>query len=248
MKRLAAESGWHPGMLLAKRRAPLRRFSPGTLMLWTTRYAAALATLTVLLIAASGSAQQPAVSLSPRAEPSVLTERDTAAMHSFPALIGQQGRWGTPSPDVSMVVAHFADSAVQLGRFGAIFRGKDQIHTWWTYMLGFGPISTMRLTLGSAPGLIYETGRYRHLVLRPDGRGRMYEDVGSYAWIWERQPDGAWRLQSAMMIPAPNPGSPVEEIFLVPADAAAGTGIPTTAPSGPTRPRTPTQPPKPRHP
>lgn len=148
------------------------------------------------------------VAVSPNADTALLARTDTAAIHDLHTLLRDKKRWGSPEPDVSALAPYFAEDALLLGRFGEIFRGREEILAWFRRMLGFGEIDNMRLTLGASGGIIYVTGRYRHLIHRADGRGRFYEDLGSYAWVWERQADGRWRIQSMMMVPEPNPGSP----------------------------------------
>ncbi|HEY7769168.1 YybH family protein [Longimicrobium sp.] len=174
--------------------------------------------LHTLLIAAAVLALAPAraaaqesfvhVAVSPNADTAFLARADTSAVHALHMVLRDRQRWGKPDADVSSLAPFFAEDALLLGRFGEIYRGRDEILRFFQRMLGFGEIQNMRLTLGAKDGLIYVTGRYRHLIHRADGRGRFYEDLGSYAWVWERQRDGQWRIQSMMMIPEPNPGSP----------------------------------------
>jgi ketosteroid isomerase-like protein len=169
-------------------------------------YAAALA---LVLAPAGGRAQESyvGVAVSPNADTALLARGDTSAIHELHMALRDKRRWGAPDPDVSSLAPYFADDVVLLARFGEIFRGRDEVLQWLQRMLGFGEVDNMRLTLGASGGIIYVTGRYRHLVHRPDGRGRFYEDLGSYAWMWERQKDGRWRIQTMMMVPEPNPGS-----------------------------------------
>lgn len=170
-----------------------------------------LSLLGVLALAPSrGEAQDSfvGVTVSPNVDRTSLTGADTAAIHALHTILRDRKRWGSPDPDVSDLAPFFAEDAVLLGRFGEIFRGRQEILAWMQRMLGFGHVDNMRLTLGASRGIIYVTGRYRHLIRRADGRGRFYEDLGSYALMWERQKDGKWRVQSMMLVPEPNPGSP----------------------------------------
>jgi len=173
-------------------------------MLRRYAYAAAFA---LALAPAGGAAQESFVHVAVSPNAALPAGTDTSAVHELHMLLRDKRRWGTPDPDVAALGAYFAEDAVLLGRFGEIFRGRGEILQWLRRMLGFGEIDNMRLTLGASGGILYVTGRYRHLVHRPDGRGRFYEDLGSYAWMWERQKDGRWRIQSMMMVPEPNPGS-----------------------------------------
>jgi ketosteroid isomerase-like protein len=173
------------------------------------RYAYAAACL--LALAPLGARAQESfvrVAVSPNADTTLLARTDTSAIHDLHTILRDKRRWGTPDPDVTSLAHFFAEDAVLLGRFGEIARGRGEILQWLQRMLGFGEVDNMRLTLGASGGIIYVTGRYRHLIHRADGRGRFYEDLGSYAWMWERQKDGRWRIQSMLMIPEPNPGSP----------------------------------------
>jgi|GEM_PF-5492309 len=170
-----------------------------------------LPVLGLLALAPSRGAAQESfvgVAVSPNVDRTVLTPADTVAIHAMHMILRDRTRWGSPDPDVSVLAPFFAEDAVMLGRFGEIFRGRQEILAWMQRMLGFGHVDNMRLTLGASGGIIYVTGRYRHLIRRPDGRGRLYEDLGSYALMWERQKDGEWRIQSMMLVPEPNPGSP----------------------------------------
>lgn len=172
--------------------------------------ALALAVACLLALAPDARAQESFVSvaISPNADTALLATADTSSIRELHMILRDRTRWGTPDPDVSALGKYFAEDAVLLGRFGEIFRGREEIVAWLRRMLGFGHVDNMRLTLGASGGVIYVTGRYRHLIQRPDGRGRFYEDLGTYALMWERQRDGAWRIQSAIIVPEPNPGSP----------------------------------------
>ncbi|HEX8670701.1 MAG TPA: nuclear transport factor 2 family protein [Longimicrobium sp.] len=168
-----------------------------------------LVVLACVLAAAPARAQESyvRVAVSPNTDATAVAG-DSTAIHDFHMILRDRQRWGKPGPDVSGLAQYIAEDAVLLARFGEIFRGRQEILAWFQRMLGFGQIDNMRLTAGASRGMFYVTGRYRHLIHRPDGRGRFMEDLGSYAWVWERQKDGVWRIQSMMMVPEPNPGSP----------------------------------------
>lgn len=152
-------------------------------------------------------AQMP-VTVSPNTDRALLGGPDTVALSAFRALLNDKQRWATPDPDVTPLGAYFADDAILLGRFGEIARGKQEILAWWKQKVSFGEVSFQRIALGASGRIIYVMGRYRHLIRRPDGRGRYMVDLGSYTSIWERQKDGAWRIQSMLVVSEPNPGSP----------------------------------------
>lgn len=169
-----------------------------------------LVTILACVLAATPAMAQESfvnVAVSPNTDATVVAA-DSAAIHDFHMMLRERARWGKPGPDVSALAPYIAEDAVLLARFGEIFRGRQEILAWFQRMLGFGEISNMRLTAGASGGMFYVTGRYRHMIHRADGRGRFMEDLGSYAHVWERQKDGKWRIQSMMMVPEPNPGSP----------------------------------------
>ena len=175
----------------------------------STPYALLAACILALTPAAAGAQESfVRVAVSPQTDTAFLARADTSAIRDLHMLLRDKQRWSGGPADVAPLARFFAEDAMLLGRFGEIYRGRQEILQFFERMLGFGEIQNMRLTLGAKEGLIYVTGRYRHLIHRPDGRGRFYEDLGSYAWIWEIQADGQWRIQSMMMIPEPNPGSP----------------------------------------
>jgi len=147
------------------------------------------------------------VKVSPNAR-LALAAADTMRLHAFQQILRDRTRWGSPDPDVSELAAYFAEDAIMFARFGEIYRGRAEIVAWLQRMLGFGEIANMRLALGGSDGVVYVMGRYRHLIRRPDGRGRLFEDLGTYTFVWERQRDGVWRIQAATVVPEPNPGSP----------------------------------------
>jgi hypothetical protein len=160
-------------------------------------------------LAAPAAAQESfvRVAVSPNTDPAAVAG-DSAAIHDFHMLLRDRQRWGKPGPDVSGLGAVHRGGRGDAGALRRDLSGRQEILAWFQRMLGFGQIDNMRLTAGASGGMFYVTGRYRHMIHRADGRGRFMEDLGSYAWVWERQKDGRWRIQSMMMVPEPNPGSP----------------------------------------
>ncbi|HEX2090848.1 MAG TPA: DUF4440 domain-containing protein [Longimicrobiaceae bacterium] len=176
-------------------------------MLRVIRLSLALASCALLLPLTAVEAQDP-VAVSPNLDRALLTGRDTAAMHAFRSLLMDRRRWATTNPDVAPLGPYFAEDAILMGRYGELHRGRAAILGWWRRMVSFGEVTFDRRAIGASGRIIYLMGRYRHLIRKPDGRGRLMVDLGSYTTVWERQADGAWRIQSMLVASEPNPGSP----------------------------------------
>jgi ketosteroid isomerase-like protein len=123
---------------------------------------------------------------------------DTAARAAVDA--GNQA-WidGVKTEDVKRIIATYAEDAVDCGPTGECVRGREQIERQMTAQLasrGRARSATVK-TWGSTEqgSFVYEWGQAEATF----GGGKNLVD--KYLTVWQRQPDGSWKIFRNMVIP-----------------------------------------------
>ncbi len=98
--------------------------------------------------------------------------------------------------DIKRVSAAYAPDAVLIQNFAPAVVGSAAINEFMTAQF---EAASVRLTLTSeevvfpAPGRAVDRGKYASTISMRTGTTSR-EDRGDYVVVWERQPDGAWKL------------------------------------------------------
>lgn len=114
-------------------------------------------------------------------------------------------RWieAQKSADAKSLATLFAEDGVQFAPQGAVTRGRKRIEEQTAArMLRTGAaidytIKTVEIWL--VDDLAYETGKYT-LKFQPKNKLAI-EDAGKYVTIWQRQPDGSWKIHADFGVP-----------------------------------------------
>ena len=106
---------------------------------------------------------------------------------------------GVKTQDVKHIIATYAEDAVDCGPTGDCIRGRLQIERHMTTQLAsLGRARSAAVkTWGSTEqgSFIYEWGQAEATF---DGGKKLVE---KYLTVWQRQPDGAWKIFRNMVIP-----------------------------------------------
>ncbi|MFO7614680.1 MAG: SgcJ/EcaC family oxidoreductase [Bacteroidales bacterium] len=96
--------------------------------------------------------------------------------------------------DVEAMLACYTDNATVIPADGEILRGKQAISEFYEALLQMGlkDIDFFTLEVDGCGDLAYETGKTR--VLIETESGEIITDSTKYLVIWQRQPDGAWKV------------------------------------------------------
>lgn len=97
--------------------------------------------------------------------------------------------------DTAGLVSAYTDDAFVLPAGAPIARGRAAIAQSFAGMLAAMPVTAFTLTttdLLLAGDVAIETGTYQ-MSMKPKA-GKAFDDVGKYISIWQRQPDGSWKM------------------------------------------------------
>lgn len=98
--------------------------------------------------------------------------------------------------DAAAIAAFYADDAILMPTAEPIVRGKAAITEEWKQILAI-PAFQNESKLGgvevaSAGDLAYTYGSYRSQLMGEDGN--LTTEPGKWLTIWQKQPDGGWRI------------------------------------------------------
>ena len=107
--------------------------------------------------------------------------------------------------DWKRVALSFSEDAVRIPPNEEPHRGRETIERWLGGIEELTSYELARDRVQGADGMAYVRGQYA-ITLRPVGAPTSISDAGDFLEIWEREPDGMWRITEAMWntrLPAP---------------------------------------------
>jgi uncharacterized protein (TIGR02246 family) len=103
------------------------------------------------------------------------------------------------------LAAYYAEDAVFLGPNADTVRGRSAIQQMFNSMAPLKPnLSFSPDRIVQSCDLAYEYGHYQMKMTAPNGSP--FTDIGKYATVWRRMPDGSWKIVADMIntnLPAP---------------------------------------------
>jgi ketosteroid isomerase-like protein len=103
---------------------------------------------------------------------------------------------GAEARDIDKALTCYADTASMLPPNAPIATGKDAMRKVWARMIGDPTSSlswqTTKLEVSQAGDMVYSIGTYEFSTTDP--AGRRVADHGKGVAIYQRQPDGKWRV------------------------------------------------------
>lgn len=121
--------------------------------------------------------------------------RDTAAVgHIFDSLLQAHGQFATTG-NVNGLVGHYATDAVMRSNHVEPLRGQAAVRSYLGGVLGAVHIDS--LTYQSEGVALYGDSAWQIVSYRLFGKmnGQPLTDHGSGFILWQRQPDGTWRIE-----------------------------------------------------
>jgi ketosteroid isomerase-like protein len=140
------------------------------------------------------------------AEPAAETAAASAAMDVVYERFARAYRLGEPDS----VLALYTDAPLYLPARGDIRRGHGELRRQFDFLRsiresgGTARISFESVTRRASGDLAYDVGYYTLQVERADGTLRE-PNRGKFTTVWERGPDGSWRIRIDSFSPAPPP-------------------------------------------
>lgn len=139
-------------------------------------------------------------------EPASETAAASAAMDVVYERFAQAYRLGEPDS----VLTLYADAPLYLPARGDIRRGHGELRRQFDFLRsiresgGTAHISFESVARRASGDLAYDVGYYTLQVERADGTLRP-PSRGKFTTVWERDPDGRWRIRIDSFSPAPPP-------------------------------------------
>jgi ketosteroid isomerase-like protein len=125
----------------------------------------------------------------------------TAASSARSAIDAGNQAWvdGVKAGDVKRITATYTEDAVDCGPTGECFRGRSQIERHTTAQLAsLGRARSAAVTTSGTTeqgNFVYEWGQ---AVATYEGGKKLVE---KYLTVWQKQPDGTWKIFRNMVIP-----------------------------------------------
>jgi ketosteroid isomerase-like protein len=140
--------------------------------------------LPITLLAALSACQQPA--------PAGLAAADRAAIRAVAdsaiAIVRAGGDWAGP-----YAALYYSDDAMLLPPYGGPVTGRAAITEWLRQFPPIAHFESRQLDVEGMGDVVWVRGSFA-LDATPPGSPAPVHDEGQFLEVWQRQPDGAWKV------------------------------------------------------